>query len=238
MIKRLSFYACLLAIVPVFAYVSGWHWQLDQSYGTFSYFLYLITETAGKPYALVSSAVFAFVYLFSLKDKKCALKVIVVMALVVIFTQGIKSVMKPLVQENRPFMEKVLATLPQGENFYALKKSQRAMIVKQFLQQNAPQTPDWLMEHRASKTGFSFPSGHSMFVATWVMLLVGFAQLFPKNRKLHYLTNFATIWAIGVLMSRLQLGMHFPLDEMASILVSWVVGGALFHYLRRYKWGA
>lgn len=236
MMKRLSLYAGLLATIPAFAYLSSWHWQLDLSYGRFSYFLYLITETAGNPYSLFTCGIFALIYFFSLKNKITALKVVTVMALAVALTQGIKSVVKPLVQENRPFMEKVLATLPQDEHFYGLKKSQRATIVRHFHQRYVPQTPDWLVKHRASKTGFSFPSGHSMFVAIWVMLLVGFAQLFPQNRHLFYLANFATVWAMLVLVSRLQLGMHFPIDEITSIFVSWGVGVVLFHYLQRYKW--
>lgn len=236
MLKRFSIYAMFLCIVPILAWLFNWHWQIDHTYDGFSYVLYILTETAGKPYSIITSAIFAFVYFWQLKNKKMALKVVAVMALVVCFTLGIKSVVKPLVQEDRPFMQQILMTLPQGEHFYQLKKSQRARLVKQFHQHNAPQTPQWLIQHRASKTGFAFPSGHSMFVATWVMLLVGFAGIFSRYPLFAYLAKGATIWAMLVLLSRLQLGMHFPIDEIVSIFIAWAVNVGVFYFLRQYRW--
>ena len=37
-------------------------------------------------------------------------------------------------------------------------------------------TPAWLKAHYEDETGYSFPSGHSIFAATWLMLAVGLAN--------------------------------------------------------------
>ena len=44
-------------------------------------------------------------------------------------------------------------------------------------------TPAWLVHHYENETGYSFPSGHTIFAATWLMLAVGFTQLLG-NRSL------------------------------------------------------
>ncbi len=236
MLKRLSIYAGLLLLVPIVALTTSWHWQEMQSYGAISYFLYWVTNTAGKPYFIVTSILFALFYFLAIKDKKKAVKVIVIMAIALIVANGMKMVAKKVVQKNRPFMTQVFNTLPDAATFYSLKKSDRATVIKAYYQQYAPNVPQWLVDHRSSETGFSFPSGHSTFATIWVLLAAGFALLLGNNRTLCYFANFLTLWAMLVLVSRLQLGMHFPWDEIAAIVMSWFWLLILFFFLQKKKW--
>jgi len=80
------------------------------------------------------------------------------------------------------------------------------------------QLPDWLKKHWAFETGFAFPSGHTMFAASWALLGVGL--LWPRRR---YVTIVLLMsWAIAVMGSRLVLGMHWPRDLVFATLISWL----------------
>ncbi len=231
MLKRLSIYSVTLLLVPFFAFVSGWHWQPDHVVGGWDYGLFLITETAGKPFAIVTCGAFALFYLVLVKNKKRAVAAIIVMALALGITQGIKSVLKPALKADRPFVTAMLAakTLPKAD-FYLHSRKVRGELVKHYY--NGTNTPQWLVEHRAQETSFSLPSGHSLFAAMWVMLAVGFAMLL-RNRYLAYFSYGVTAWAILVLTSRLVLGMHSPADLALAIGTAWLVAVLLFSFLPR-----
>ena len=88
---------------------------------------------------------------------------------------------------------------------------------EQLAQQN--DIPGFLRHHWQKETGFAFPSGHTMFAATWALLLVGL--LWSRRRALGLAVAMA--WAIGVMGSRLLLGMHWPLDLMVATVMSWIM---------------
>jgi phosphatidylglycerophosphatase B len=76
-----------------------------------------------------------------------------------------------------------------------------------------------LREHWQFETGFAFPSGHTMFAASWALLGVGL--LWPRR---HYKTvAVLMVWAVGVMGSRLLLGMHWPRDLAVATLISWLL---------------
>ncbi len=239
MLKRLSLYTLLLLLLPIGLFYGQEPWQESANYDAFAHGLFYFTQTASKPYALITCAIFALFYFYALKNKKKALLVIGIMAGMVIVSQGIKSVLKPLVQEERPFMSALLSqTDMPSANFHQLAKKERAEVVKAYYKQNARQTPKWLVKHRAKETSYSFPSGHSLFVAVWLMLAVGFAQLAPKNRPLQKILPVILVWAWLVLLSRVQLGMHYPQDLIASIGLAWLLNVPLFMWLEKKKYFA
>ena len=71
----------------------------------------------------------------------------------------------------------------------------------------------------AKETGFAFPSGHTMFAASWALLGVGL--LWPRRRTLTI--AILLVWATGVMGSRMLLGMHWPRDLVVATLISWVL---------------
>ena len=68
----------------------------------------------------------------------------------------------------------------------------------------------------------SFPSGHA---ANAAMLALLFARRWPRWRL-----AFALLAALAAL-SRVRLGVHYPLDVLAGALLSWGVGAALLRWL-------
>ena len=65
--------------------------------------------------------------------------------------------------------------------------------------------------------GFSFPSGHSTFVALFFLALI-----FVINKK-ELLTVFATFAIIAVPISRMVLGAHFLSDVTAGLLLGSII---------------
>lgn len=122
--------------------------------------------------------------------------------------QGIKSMIKDRVQEPRPFVVWLEQNHGVDEKyFYSLHSKQRSVLVAE-LSQGENLVPIWLSKHWQFETGFAFPSGHTLFAATWALLGVGL--LWPRR---HYKTVvLLMLWAAGVMGSRLMLGMHWPRD--------------------------
>ena len=79
--------------------------------------------------------------------------------------------------------------------------------------------PKFLRKHWQKETGFAFPSGHTMFAASWALLAVGL--LWPRRRTVTI--GILLIWATGVMGSRLLLGMHWPRDLVVATLISWLL---------------
>jgi len=101
--------------------------------------------------------------------------------------------------------------------FYEQKRKQRSEMVRSAVA-NDPQLPEWLKKHWAFETGFAFPSGHSMFAASWALLGVGL--LWPRRRTVTIVILMG--WAVTVMGSRLLLGMHWPIDLITATLISWL----------------
>ncbi|QEH18079.1 phosphatase PAP2 family protein [Histophilus somni] len=236
MLKRFSLYTLLLCVVPIFTYFIDWHWQSNEV-ASLDYFLYFLTETGSTPYAIITCIAFALFYFVAIRDKKQAIWAIVIMACSVILTQGIKSGLKTMFSEPRPFVQEIVQNSDMStDDFYAQKRHDRKKIVYQYYQETKTKqtAPDWLIEHHANETGYSFPSGHTMFAATWLLLVVGFAQLLGhRNPKIKLLVPVVTVWAVLMLVSRLRLGMHYSIDLLASILIAWFVHLIIFAYLQR-----
>ena len=130
-----------------------------------------------------------------------------------------KSWVKDKVQEPRPFVVWLEKThhIPVDE-FYTLKRKDRGNLVKEQLAEQRD-VPTFLRKHWQKETGFAFPSGHTMFAASWALLAVGL--LWPRRRTLTI--AFLLIWATGVMGSRLLLGMHWPRDLVVATLISWLL---------------
>ena len=136
--------------------------------------------------------------------------------------------------EPRPFVTYVTEkTGSSAEAFYAQDRKARAQIVDQFYQ-TQHNVPEWIKGHYADEVGYSFPSGHTIFAASWLMLTVGFMQLIGNKRgRVKLLLVFMSLWAILMLVSRLRFGMHYPIDLFMSIFISWLIHLGIFQFLVR-----
>ena len=91
-------------------------------------------------------------------------------------------------------------------------------IVKNFVKRPRPFTRGISAVRESTATGYSFPSGHTQTFATWSNALM----LKLKNKKLLLIT---VILSALVGFSRIYLGVHYPTDVIAGLVL-----GLLFAY--------
>ena len=217
--KRTAVGAGLLLIMPVTVWVSGWNWQPGHNVWWLKT-LYWITETVTQPWGIITHVALCVWFLWCLRFRlKAAIMLFAILAAAILVGQGMKSWVKDRVQEPRPFVVWLEKThhIPVDE-FYTLNRKDRGHLVKEQLVEQQD-IPTFLRKHWQKETGFAFPSGHTMFAASWALLAVGL--LWPRRRTLTIV--FLLIWATGVMGSRLLLGMHWPRDLVVATLISWLL---------------
>ncbi|WP_058910267.1 phosphatidylglycerophosphatase B [Entomohabitans teleogrylli] len=217
--RRTLFGALLLLIMPFMVWFSGWQWQPGEN-PWWLRAMFWVTETVTTPWGLITHIILFAWFLWCLRFRlKPALGLFAILALAILAGQGVKSVIKDTVQEPRPYVVWLEEEhhIPV-EAFYSLKRQARAELVKKQLaeQQNIA---GWLKQHWQMETGFAFPSGHTMFAASWALLGVGL--LWPRRRTVTIVVLLA--WAVGVMGSRLVLGMHWPQDLIVATGISWLL---------------
>ncbi|OOF40793.1 phosphatidylglycerophosphatase [Rodentibacter rarus] len=236
MFKRLSLYTLLLCLVPFFMWVFSYQWHGNAQLVEADYWLYLLTETGSVPYALITCGVFALMFRFLFKSRKQWILGVAVMAFSVVATQAVKTGLKAVFKEPRPFTVYLAEqTNRTPENFYANDRTQRAVIAKDFYS-TQPDTPAWLVKHYEDETGYSFPSGHTIFAATWLMLAVGFTQLLGhRSWQAKLLVGSMALWSLLMLISRVRLGMHYPIDLLVATLFAWLINLIIFSFLQKKR---
>ncbi|WP_044470916.1 phosphatase PAP2 family protein [Mannheimia massilioguelmaensis] len=239
MLKRLSLYTLLLCLVPIFAWISGWHWQGDEEITNFDHFLYWLTETSTAPYALMTCGVFALLFFPFAKTKNQWIFIVLVLAFSTVITQGVKTGLKHVFAEPRPYVEQLAQDSgASAEYFYDQTKAQRKIIVNNYYTSKA-ETPTWLVKHRMEEVSYSFPSGHTIFAVSWLLLVAGFMRLLNDTSiKAKIFVFLTALWAVLMLISRLRLGMHYPIDLLVSALISWGLHCALFIFLEKKQFFA
>lgn len=210
--RRTAVGAALLLVMPVAVWISGWRWQPGEQ----SWLLkaaFWVTETVTQPWGVITHLILFGWFLWCLRFRiKAAIMLFAILAAAILMGQGVKSWIKDKVQEPRPFVMWLEKThhIPVDE-FYTLKRAERGNLVKEQLAEEK-NIPQYLRSHWQKETGFAFPSGHTMFAASWALLAVGL--LWPRRRTLTI--AILLVWATGVMGSRLLLGMHWPRDLVVA----------------------
>lgn len=217
--QRTALAAALLLVMPVTVWLSGWLWQPGLPVAMLKT-LWWVTETVTQPWGIITHVALCGWFLWCLRYRlRAALILFLILAAAILVGQGVKSWVKAQVQEPRPFViwlensRQVPVT-----QFYALKRKERAKLVHAQLAQ-AQDIPPFLRKHWQKETGFAFPSGHTMFAASWALLAAGL--LWPRRRW--GTVAVLLVWATAVMGSRLALGMHWPLDLIVATLISWLL---------------
>ncbi len=228
MINKLSFYTALMLCIPLFVWVTGWHWVNDAHLiSGFDTFMYFLTESGSVPYALITCVVF-MLWLMKLAAKRYSwILVGAICATSVIGTQAIKTVAKNVFAEPRPYVVQMMGGEVQAEQFYELSRDERAVLVAQYYQNhNFP----LVVKHREGETGYSFPSGHTIFAVSWLLLFAGLL-IGIRSQAVVFAQGFALVWAALMLISRLRFGMHYPIDLFISTLIAWMFHCVLFVWI-------
>ncbi|WP_312079438.1 phosphatidylglycerophosphatase B [Leclercia sp.] len=217
--RRTAVGAGILLIMPATVWISGWQWQPGADSGWLKA-LYWITETVTQPWGMITHTLLCGWFLWCLRFRlRAAIMLFAILAGVILIGQGLKSWVKDQVQEPRPFVVWLEKThhVPVND-FYNLKRKERGELVKEQLTEQQA-VPTFLRKHWQKETGFAFPSGHTMFAASWALLGVGL--LWPRRRT--FTIAILLVWATGVMGSRLLLGMHWPRDLVVATLMSWLL---------------
>ena len=172
----------------------------------------LLTDSAGSPFFLIAAALLCLAPVFMRLPKKTITKVWIQFGILLVLSFVTKTVLKHETAIPRPYTYELQALhlVDSPAAFYALDSAAKDNIVKQAGTYVSP----WRLRSWEGETNYSFPSGHTIFAAICVLFWGGF---FLSHRK-YFLAGALIIWATGVGISRLWLGMHFPSDVMGSIL--------------------
>ncbi|MFC0225866.1 phosphatidylglycerophosphatase B [Serratia aquatilis] len=217
--KRTVAGAIILLLMPLLVWFSGWHWQPGGN-NSFLKAMYWITETVSAPWGIITCVILSGWFLWCLRFRlKPAIGLFILISAAIVFGQGIKSTIKNQVQEPRPFVMWLESTHHVDEKyFYSLPRKERSALVKEQLQDQTV-IPAWLRKHWQAETGFAFPSGHTLFAASWALLAVGLLW----SRRHYKTVAVLMVWALGVMASRLLLGMHWPRDLVMAVAIAWLL---------------
>ncbi|MWN31329.1 MULTISPECIES: phosphatase PAP2 family protein [unclassified Gilliamella] len=230
-IKKTIAILAIFLTVPLVIIAINWHWQ-PTSLNNTSKYLFLITETASFPWAIITSAILFLVF-FLLLPNKTKTKIVLLWLLLVsaiLSGQVIKSFLKSQTAESRPYVLWMAKEFNMtDQQFYSQTKSERKELIHQLLN-NSITIPSWLSNHWQHETGYSFPSGHTLFSATWAFLALTLLKF-----KRHYIIISSTIiWSVLIEISRLLLGMHRPIDLITSILIAWIISLICCFYAKKW----
>ncbi|GAK86044.1 phosphatidylglycerophosphatase B [Vibrio ponticus] len=187
-------------------------------------FFTLATHSAGSGGFIVTLAILVLgVMTLKLTPKQNLAKA---MQLVLILLIGFaaKTGLKQATESPRPYTELLAHQLlvPNPDHFYQLSASQQEKIITSV----SENVSHWRTQHWLGETDYSFPSGHTIFVAICVAF---FGGLFLEHKRYAFVTGMM-VWAATVAYSRLWLGMHRPIDLIGSILFVMVVYALLPHF--------
>ncbi|MBE1276740.1 phosphatase PAP2 family protein [Enterovibrio baiacu] len=123
-----------------------------------------------------------------------------------------KTVLKSVTQEPRPYTHVLedLDAVDSANAFYLMSSAERVNTIEAV----KGSVSDWRLPHWEKETNYSFPSGHTIFAAC-AAIFWG-AILLSEGYRL--CAVILTMWAGLVGMSRLWLGMHWPVDLFGSLV--------------------
>lgn len=218
MIKNLTLYMLLLLSVPIVTWLVNYEWAGGQIHFIDTPLLYIseLIETPKTQYICIVLTL----WLMWLTRKHHSWVVVGLICTVSIISMHlIKEKNKNFFMEPRPYVQYLLKE--DVEPFYReLGEPERVRIIQSHIRQGEYAKYD---QHRAENIGFSFPSGHTIFTDTWLFIFAGFLYGI-RNKSAVSAVSLLLVFTLLMAVSRIRLGMHFPIDIAASTLISY-----LFH---------
>jgi phosphatidylglycerophosphatase B len=220
----------LFLIIPLSVIVVNWQWQPSSINNTSEYFFWL-TETASFPWAIITSALLLLLFyrLLANKNKKKVL-LFIILSSAILSGQVMKSLIKQQTAQSRPYVLWLASQYHfSDKQFYSQTKAERKTSIEQRLA-NSTTIPAWLSRHWQHETGYAFPSGHTLFAATWAFLTITLLSF----RRHFFIVSIMVIWSSLIETSRLLLGMHSAYDLILGIILAWIISLICCFYARKW----
>ncbi|MDO4434510.1 MAG: phosphatase PAP2 family protein [Alysiella sp.] len=227
----LAICALFMLCIPLMFWQTGYQWELHENiklmHETELYALITLTYTASFPYAITTSLILTVLLCFVCRHKYQWQVIALLCILSLGITQFAKSSIKQMIQAPRPYVvamqDKGIITFFGYEHdaFYTLPKNTQHTLITEFLKAeslNDTSRFKAIQTNLQSELGYAFPSGHSIFATSWLLLFAGLLGKWGRRTLLPLIT----LWAAIMLYSRVRLGMHYPIDLLVSILLSWI----------------
>jgi len=173
-------------------------------------FFTLLTDSAGSRGFLLTLSLLLAVMVKLTGVNRQLLAQLLQLGVILVIGFAAKTGLKQMTESPRPYTE-VLAhelLIPQPEHFYNLTTEQQTQVLKKVAEKVSP----WRIQHWQGETDYSFPSGHTVFVA----ICLAFFGNILLQRKQYALSAVLLVWALSVAYSRLWLGMHRPVDLIGA----------------------
>nr|WP_216599371.1 phosphatase PAP2 family protein [Vibrio hepatarius] len=170
----------------------------------------LLTDSAGSRGFLLTLGLLLAVMVKLTGVNRQLLAQLLQLGVILVIGFAAKTGLKQMTESPRPYTE-VLAhelLIPQPEHFYNLTTEQQTQVLKKVAEKVSP----WRIQHWQGETDYSFPSGHTVFVA----ICLAFFGNILLQRKQYALSAVLLVWALSVAYSRLWLGMHRPVDLIGA----------------------
>ena len=229
-IKKTIAVLTIFLIIPLSVTAVNWQWQPTSINSTSEYFFWL-TETASFPWAIITSGLLFLLFCLLLANKtKKTILLLLILVSAMLGGQIIKSLIKQQTAESRPYVLWLAKEYHfNDKQFYSQTRAERKATIEQLLA-NSNTIPNWLAQHWQNETGYAFPSGHTLFAATWAFLAIALLSF-----KRHFLiVNAIIIWSLLIETSRLLLGMHYAYDLILGIVLAWVISLICCFYARKW----
>jgi phosphatidylglycerophosphatase B len=218
--------ACAFSLMLLILYIFPLEFSSYRSIDSFSSFWYILTETGSGTAAVIwTLSLVLFLKIYCKKrvgiNKNFYSFILIFLISLISISSLSHFIWKDLFQVPRPsivLFEKEGLIFSKDEQFAELSTSQRSKLISEaisisnseFKEVNPDILKSWIKE-----SGYSFPSGHSQ-TAFFLGVLFSFILYKTLNGKWKYFSLAPLIWAISIGISRVVIGVHYPVDVAAG----------------------
>ncbi|MGF1755931.1 phosphatase PAP2 family protein [Vibrio makurazakiensis] len=221
----------LIILIPIVLFGSTHNFSGEVS-NLLGRFWGIITHSAGSSGFLITLFVLSLLVLTLKLPFKRLVCLGMQLAILLVLSFAAKTTLKSTTESPRPYTEFLAqqGVIASPQAFYELDIDEKNSVIDSI----DDEVSQWKSTHWHGEKDYSFPSGHTIFVA---ICLAFFGGLFLEQRK-YWLVAGLLVWAGCVAYSRLWLGMHRPIDLAGSIIFGAIIYTVTptFHNLIVERW--
>lgn len=208
--------------------------SMDLTSGT-AQFYYWITYTGTFPVAVIT-ALAIILFCFTQVQRHIFKRLLPAIVLSLLLSLGIGYIIKHLTKEVRPDIALMAENnLLNIDTFNQLDNAAKKQEITQAIPKLEAINPNIqlsipIKDHWQETVNYAFPSGHVAFAVTLTLvvnyyLIISGAAIFPM---------ILIAWSFLMGLSRLFLGMHWPQDILAAILLSIICSTISLYFIEKY----